>query len=160
MSQSSDWNRKLPFWRKIRQVVSSEGIRYLFFGGATTVVNWSIYTICVRIFGTSVFWAGLIAWGVAVLFAYVTNKILVFSSPCWKPSVVLFEFGIFVSARLLTGVLEVGLVPFLVTHGVDQMIFGIEGMVAKIIVSIVVVLLNYVFSKILIFRKNLKREGT
>ena len=63
------------------------------------------------------------------------------------------EFGLFVSARLLTGIFEVVAVPGLVWLGCDQSILGVPGMLSKIIVSIIVVLLNYVFSKLIIFRK-------
>ena len=63
------------------------------------------------------------------------------------------EFTKFLSARILTGVLEMAGVPLLVSLGLSVAIFGIEGAVAKIIVTIAVIILNYVFSKLFIFKK-------
>ena len=67
---------------------------------------------------------------------------------------VLPELGKFVAARLATGLIEIAGVPFLVSCGLDQTVFGIEGMAAKAAVSVLVLILNYVFSKLLIFRKS------
>ena len=88
----------------------------------------------------------------AVIFAFVTNKIWVFESKSWKPSVALKEFWLFVAARLITGVLEWFGVPLLVAIGLNQPLFGIDGFVAKILVSVIVIILNYVFSKLIIFK--------
>lgn len=100
-----------------------------------------------------IFIANVLAWVLAVIFAYVTNKLFVFESYSWNPKFVLRELALFVSARLATGVLEIFGVPFLADLGLNQTIFGIDGMVSKIIVSVLVVILNYVFSKIFIFKK-------
>lgn len=62
------------------------------------------------------------------------------------------EFGKFFSARAATGIMEIAAVPFLVGIGLNQTIFGIEGMVAKVLVSVLVVLLNYVFGKLFVFK--------
>ena len=62
------------------------------------------------------------------------------------------------SARLLTGIIEMAGVPLLVKLGMDQKIFGVKGMMAKVVVSVLVVILNYVLSKLVIFRK--KEEKT
>ena len=137
-----------------------EIIRYLFWGVMTTVVSWASYSIVswllASLFDTAVtvFVANCISWICAVLFAFVTNKVWVFDSRDWSHSTVLPELGKFVSSRLITGMLEIVAVPLLVTCGLHQTIFGIEGMVAKVIVSFAVVLLNYVFSKLFIFKKN------
>ena len=80
-----------------------------------------------------------------------------FESRSFAPSVVFPEFFRFASARVVTGLLESFLVPFLVGRGLNQTIFGIEGSIAKILVSVIVVILNYVFSKLLVFRK--KKEA-
>lgn len=96
--------------------------------------------------------SNILSWVCAFLFAFVTNKLWVFKSKSWKAEVCLPEFGKFFSARALTGVMEIVLVPLMVSLGLDQTIFGIEGMVAKVIVSVAVVILNYVFSKLFIFK--------
>ena len=134
-----------------------EIIMYLIMGGGTTVVNWGTYSIVVSLckFGTmDVFIANVVSWIFAVAFAYITNKIYVFESYSWDPRFVLKELGLFVSTRLATGLLEILGVPFLVNHGFDQEIFGLKGSVCKIAMSVFVVLLNYVFSKLIIFKKD------
>jgi putative flippase GtrA len=138
-----------------------EIIMYLIMGGATTVVNWAVYAISVSLINTNasvlgfqldVLISNVLAWILAVIFAYVTNKIFVFESYCWKLSFVFKEFVLFVSARFVTGLLEIFGVPWLVGLGLNQKIFGIEGMVSKVFVSVLVVILNYVFSKLFIFK--------
>lgn len=136
-----------------------EIIMYLIMGGGTTVVNWGVYAVSVTILpiskaDTKVLVANIIAWTLAVIFAYVTNKIWVFESYSWKLKFVIKEVFLFVSARLATGLLEIFGVPLLVKLGLNQTIFGIEGMVSKILVSIIVVILNYIFSKLFIFKNN------
>lgn len=143
-----------------------EIIMYLIMGGATTVVNWAVYAGSVSLlknwdaaFGTfklNVLVANVLAWVIAVIFAYVSNKIFVFESYSWKLSFVLKELFLFVTARLVTGLLEIFGVPFLVGLGFNQTIFGIEGMACKLCVSIIVVILNYIFSKLIIFKNDEK----
>ena len=147
---------------------------YIIFGVLTTLVNWVVYTVLIKIFGGAaesetvmfalfgkditmkifyIFIANFVAWVAGVVFAFVTNKIWVFESKSWKFGLVMKELWLFVAARLLTGVLEWFGVPALVAAGLDQPLFGIDGFLAKVIVSVIVVILNYVFSKLIIFRK-------
>ncbi len=160
-----------------------ELVLYVIFGVVTTVSNWITYAVMVRVFGvdlsdvkiennivytmfhgasgrnlTLLFVANIIAWVVGVIVAFVTNKIWVFESKSWKPSTLLKEIGGFVTARLATGLLEWFGIPTLVLMGMNQSFFGIEGFPAKVIVSIIVVISNYVFSKFIIFRKKKKQE--
>lgn len=149
-------------WDKFHEI-----IMYLIFGVLTTVVSWVTYAAFTTVIPTFSFWgitidltttSNVLSWICAVVFAYVTNKLWVFESKSWKPSVAFKEFWMFVSSRLVTGVIEwVGL-PLLIKLGCDQAIFGIEGMLAKILVSVIVVILNYVFSKLFIF-KDKKNKG-
>jgi len=118
------------------------------------------YRVMMELFGIrityatfSAFLANVIAWIAGVAFAFVTNKIWVFESKSWKPRVALKELWLFVAARLLTGVLDWVGVPLLIAIGLDQPLFGIYGFAAKIIVSVIVVILNYVFSKLFIFKE-------
>jgi putative flippase GtrA len=89
-----------------------------------------------------------IAWTVSVAFAYLTNKPFVFRSHDWSLKVVLPELGKFLACRVGSGVLETGIL--LVT--VDLMHWN--GNVMKLITSVLVVLLNYIGSKLLVFKKN------
>lgn len=133
-----------------------EIIMYLIMGGLTTVVSWGTYMIFAKILPISnkevlVFVVNILSWILAVAFSYVTNKIWVFESKSWDKRYILKEISMFVSARLATGVFEIVAVPALVWLGCNQTIFGVPGMLSKIIVSIVVVILNYVFSKLFVF---------
>lgn len=149
-------------FRKYREIIA-----YLFWGVMTTLVSWVTYALFalilrgidteVQVFGMSVsvqvFLAGLLSWICAVLFAYVTNKLWVFESKSWQAQVVVPEILKFFSARAATGLLEIVSVPLLTAAGLDRAIFGIDGMLAKGIVTIIVILLNYVLSKLLVFKK-------
>ncbi len=146
--------------KKIRRLFNkySEIIGYLFFGVLTTVVSWGSYSLFVLLFnGTAlrgtyaVVLANILSWLFAVIFSFVTNKAFVFKSGSWKIGSIFPEACKFLFARLGTGLLEIVAVPLLVTIGLDQSFLGIDGMVSKILVSIVVVILNYFFCKWFIF---------
>ena len=136
----------LSLYKKYREI-----IQYLIFGVGTTVVSWGTYSICAKIFGIPVAGSNIISWFLAIVFAYVTNKLWVFESKSWKVDVFFSELYKFVSARFLTGLIEILGVPFMVSVGMDQEILGVPGMLAKIIASVIVVILNYFISKFLIF---------
>ena len=142
-----------------RKFLNREVFMYLVFGVLTTVVSWASYALFIKILGgisnsdVRISVANVLSWIAAVLFAFITNKLWVFDSKSWKPSVVIKELGMFVVARLATGCIEWFGVPLLVKIGVNQELFGTEGMLAKIIASVLVVILNYFFSKLLIFKK-------
>lgn len=129
-----------------------ELIVYFITGVLTTLVNWIVYALQVRVFGWSVALSNATAWAAAVLFAYITNKLWVFRSFNWELRYVLREAALFVGARILTGIFEIVSVPLLVGLGLDAPLLGVRGMWAKILVSAVVMVLNYVFSKLIIFR--------
>ena len=129
-----------------------EIIVYLITGVLTTILNWACYGLGVSVFHWPVFVSNLIAWIAAVIFAYVTNKIYVFRSRNWNPGFVVREAAMFTSGRIVTGVFEIVAVPLLVSLGLRQPVFGVEGMFAKVLVSVIVTILNYVFSKMIVFR--------
>lgn len=134
-----------------------EIIRYLVMGGLTTVVSWGTYALFARNLGMGITVSNILSWVCAVIFAYLTNKVWVFHSYSWKIGFVLREVALFFSARLATGVIEMAGVPLLVKAGLNQKLFGVKGMLAKVAVSVLVVILNYVFSKLIIFRKREKQ---
>lgn len=138
-----------------------EIIMYLIFGVATTVVSWASYAIFTKIIPEISFWgitialtttSNVLSWICAVLFAYITNKIWVFDSKSWHPSVAIKELGLFVASRILSGIFEWFGLPLLILIGLNQTIFGIEGMLAKVLISVIVVILNYIFSKLFVFK--------
>ena len=134
-----------------------EIINYLLFGGLTTVVSWGTYSLFVKAIGMSVGVGNVLSWICAVLFAFVTNKLFVFESKTWQPATALREFVSFIGARLATGVIEWFGVPYFSTHGLTHPLFGVKGLLAKVVVSIVVIILNYIFSKFLVFFKKDKK---
>lgn len=139
-----------------------EIISYLFWGFMTTIISWGSYSLFVywgrdnqrEILGMSfnIFLSNTASWICAMTFAFMSNKLWVFKSKSWRISVFLPECWKFVSTRLLTGVIEVIAVPLLVSLGINQSLFGVEGGISKLIVSILVVILNYFFSKFFIFK--------
>jgi len=135
-----------------------EIITYVIFGGLTTLLNWGVYTVLISFtplkdIDADVSISNGVAWVAGVLFAFVTNKIWVFESKSKEASVVAKEFVSFVGARGFTGLIEIFGPRGLMLLGLSQTIFGIKGMVAKVTTSVVVVILNYVFSKLWIFKK-------
>ena len=131
---------------------NQEVILYLVFGVATTVINWSSYALLVKHAHMSIFWGNAISWIAATLFAFITNKLWVFMSKSMHPSVLVKEFVLFVSTRVGTGAFEVIAVPGLVSLGLNQAFLNVRGFAAKILVSVIVVILNYILSKLVIFR--------
>ena len=121
-------------------------VLYIFFGGITTVVNWVTYFVLYSVMGYSNVAANVIAWVLAVAVAYITNKIWVFESRSLAPNVVLPELAKFVGCRVGTGVLEIALMYIAVD------VAGFNAMLMKVLVSVVVLVLNYIFSKLLVFR--------
>lgn len=122
-------------------------ISYLFFGVLTTVVNYLVYLPCHNWLHWSAAVSNVVAWAFAVAFAYLTNKPLVFKSYDWSLKTVLPELGKFVACRVGSGLLETGIL--LVT--VD--ILHWDGNVMKLVTSVLVVVLNYIGSKLLVFKK-------
>lgn len=135
-----------------------EIIMYLIFGVATTVVNWVIYALLINIIRIDMTLSNAVAWIGAVIFAYITNKIYVFESHTNGLKDTGKEIFSFFSARLLSGVVEIIAPSILYKIGLNQSILGIKGFAAKIVVSIVVVIMNYVLSKLWVFRKGKSDE--
>jgi putative flippase GtrA len=122
-------------------------ILYVVFGALTTVINIAAYALCYRVLHLPNVPSNVVAWVLAVLFAFVTNKLYVFESKSLERGTVLRELLSFVGARLATGLLDLAVmfVGVDVLHGPD--------LVFKVASNIVVILLNYVFSKLIVFRK-------
>ncbi len=135
-----------------------EIIMYLIFGVSTTLVNWVVYAPLVNFLNVNTTVANGIAWFVAVLYAYITNKLFVFESRSWKASVLVKEILSFFGARIASGVFEIFLPETLINLGLNQTFFNIEGGVSKIVVSVLVIVLNYIFSKLFVFRKKKNDE--
>ena len=122
-------------------------LSYLFFGVLTTAVNYVVYLPCYNLLGWSAGLSNVLAWIVAVAFAFLTNKPFVFKSHDWSWKVVWPELSKFLGCRIGSGVLETGIL--LIT--VDWLCWN--GNVMKLITAVLVIVLNYIGSKFLVFTK-------
>ena len=140
----------------LRKYLNRETVSYLIFGILTTVINYVVFWIFLRILGEeSALVANVVAFVAAVAFAYVTNKLYVFGSKSWSPAVVKKELMSFLSARLLTfGVEELGLfISANLLYLGRYAIFGVDGiMISKLALNVLVIIGNYILSKWLIFK--------
>lgn len=135
--------------QKIRNLIETHWdiVSYLFFGVCTTIVNYLIYIPCYNFLHLSATVSNMIAWVVAVAFAYLTNKPFVFRSYDWSWKTVGPELTKFVGCRIGSGLLETAAI-FLTVDCLHW-----NGNVMKLILAVVVVILNYIGSKLLVFRK-------
>ena len=123
-----------------------EVISYLFFGVLTTVVNFVVYFACTDGLHINYLAATAVSWVAAVLFAYVTNRKWVFESKVSGFMPIPREMAVFVGCRVFSGVMDMGIMFI----SVDMI--GISDRIAKFVTQVAVVVLNYIFSKIIIFR--------
>ena len=121
-------------------------IVYLVLGGMTTVVNMAVYYGCYEVWGIGSDPATVLAWIVAVIFAFLTNKPWAFDSHDWSLKTVLPEAGRFLECRVGTGIIEL-----LMMHVAVEML-GWPGTPMKLLVGVIVVVLNYVGSRLMVFR--------
>ena len=138
----------------IKKLYKNDVVRYVFFGGCTTMVNLVSFYI-LRKAGTELNTANLISIILAILFAYVVNSRFVFQDKCQTLADHIRPFCKFISARLMTMVIEVGGVWLLVAK------LGMNDMVGKFATQFIVLILNYVFSKFFVFttgKKNSKEN--
>ena len=119
---------------------------YLIFGVLTTVINYIVYFLCLDHTQMSAATANMVAWVVAVVFAFVTNKPIVFQSHDWSMSVTLPELVKFMSTRIASGLMETGIL-FVV---VDTLHWN--GYLWKLITNVLVVIVNYIGSKLFVFK--------
>lgn len=123
-----------------------EIILYLIFGVLTTAVNIVVYFICSRFLHLEVLSSNIIAWLLSVLFAYFTNRKFVFKSKAEEISTIFKECINFFLGRLGTGILD----TVIMFVSVDLLAF--KDVVMKVLSNIIVIVLNYLISKLLVFR--------
>lgn len=141
-------NKIIELIKKYRELIT-----YVFWGVATTLVNYVVYFACTKLFGIEYLISNVIAWMISVIFAFWVNKIYVFRSLDYDLKTMAREFSTFVSARILSGVLETGMLALFVEgmHFNDSVI--------KIVASVLVVIINYFLSKLVIFRKHKEEQA-
>ncbi len=130
-----------------------EAVNYLFFGFLAFLVNMLAYAAAAKVLGADedkvvlVLIATAFAWVVAVLFAYWTNRTFVFKSKVTDKTGMHKEFVSFISARIVTGIMELVLMYILVD------VIRVDDVVSKFICNVIVIVSNYIFSKLWVFRK-------
>lgn len=122
-------------------------IPYAVFGVLTTIINWVVYKLTYGIIGISNVPSTCIAWLLAVVFAFITNKLWVFNSKSFEKNILTKEAIKFFSARIMTGILDVAIMWLTV----DALHWNADFW--KIVSNIVVIIINYVASKFVIFKK-------
>lgn len=125
----------------------SEIINYLIVGVLTTLVSIVIYAVFTKVFHVNYMISNVISWIGSVSFAYVTNKVFVFKSKCDNDMDVLIEIYQFFKYRVFSFIIDILLMYLFVE------LVNIDDMIAKIIVQVIVIVLNYVFSKLFVFKK-------
>lgn len=141
--------------------INRELISYLIFGVLTTLVSIVSFEVANLILGQELYLvSNIISWVIAVAFAFVTNKLWVFESKSWAVSVIKPEIITFVAARLFSLLLEgVGLyllIDVLSLGAFSAVVFGFTltgTLISKLIMQVIVVIANYIFSKFIIFNK-------
>ena len=130
------------FYKKYKEI-----LLYLFFGGLTMIVSIVSYAICNLVFGIDVLVANIISWLLAVMFSFYTNRIWVFQASTNSISGFLKQMVSFYSGRVVTLIIEEIILFIFITN------LQYNSMVVKIIAQVVVVILNYVISKLWVFKK-------
>lgn len=131
-----------PFYKRHK-----EGLLYLFFGGVTTLVSFAVFWLFEGPLGWNELVANLVSWVVAVAVAFITNRIWVFASEARGAAALLYEVITFYASRVATFLIEEGILLLFVT------LLALPAMPVKVVASVVVVILNYVLSKLFVFRK-------
>ena len=134
---------------KIKELINKyeELIKYFIIGVLTTILNYVAFAILVNGLKIEMHISNIIAWTISLIFAYFTNKLFVFESKSFKFDVLGKEILSFGAARLFSLLLE-ELILFIFVNKL-----GMEKLIIKLIANIIVVIVNYILSKFIIFKK-------
>lgn len=134
---------------RIRQICEKyrDELAYVVFGVITTGTNWAFFLICHEMFDMSSTVSETVAWLLSVLVAFLTNKPFVFHSHDWSFKTVCPEFTKFMGTRAGSGVLDIALMYLTVD------LWCMDAYLMKIVISVLVIIINYIGSKMLVFRK-------
>lgn len=132
------FNKIINLYKKYKEIIN-----YGIFGVLTTLVNIISYFVLAKIFGIQYLISNIIAIVLSILFAYITNRIFVFES---KNKNILKELILFFYYRLISSIIDMSIMYIFVS------VLKFDDMIIKIVSNIIVILLNYVFSKLFIFK--------
>ncbi len=135
---------------KIRNLIQKYSmiIKYLLFGALTTLINMAAYALLYDRLGVSNVASTVIAWVLAVAFAFITNKLSVFESRSFDRKTLTHEISSFLGARIITGILDTAIMYLAVD------VLHLTPIVWKLISNVIVIILNFIASKFFIFQKN------
>ena len=125
----------------------SEQILYLVFGGVTTLISIITYAVFTELADINILIANILSWIISVAVAYATNKSVVFRSDKKGAAQVLTEALSFYAGRLLTLLIEEAILFVFID------LAKLPNMPVKIIAQIIIIVLNYIISKVFIFKK-------
>ena len=131
----------------------TELILYVFFGVLTTLINLVCYWAFRNLLGIQYQVSSVLAWIVAVLFAFVVNKLVVFRSKSMERDLLLREASSFFGARLMSLILFDVAGLWLCVD-----VFGMDDIFAKLVMNVMVVIFNYIASKLVIFQKKQDKQ--
>lgn len=131
----------ISWYNKVKEI-----LWYGFFGVLTTLINIISFDLLDKA-GVAVYLANFIAWVLSVLFAFITNKLFVFGSKSFKPMILFKEMFSFFLARVVSLGIDMGGMYLLLD------VFKVKKLLSKIVVNVIVIVANYVFSKLFVFKK-------
>ena len=134
------FNKLFVLYKKYKEIIN-----YLIFGGLTTLISIITYALFAKVFHIGYLISNVLSWVLAVLFAYITNKIFVFESKSKKNIKEITSFFFF---RVVSLIMEM----IILYVFVDML--HIDDLVTKIIAQVIVIVSNYVFSKVFVFKKD------
>lgn len=134
------FNKLFDLYKKYKEIIN-----YLIFGGLTTLISIITYALFAKVFHIDYLISNVLSWIIAVLFAYITNKIFVFESKSKKNVKEITSFFFF---RVVSLIMEMVILYIFVD------MLHIDDLVTKIIAQVIVIVSNYVFSKLFVFKKN------
>ncbi len=121
-------------------------IYYMLFGGVTTVINFGVYSFCTRFLGWNVVDSNIPAFIISVFFAFVTNKQFVFRNKSESKVHATKQLVRFFTIRVATLIIDTVILYVFVTN------FGINDLLVKVVSNFIVVVLNYIFSRFVVFK--------
>ena len=130
----------MKFYNKYREIID-----YIIFGGLTTLVNIAAFYIFETLLDWPYLTANAVAIVLSILFSYSTNKLFVFKTRDMTFNENLIEFLKFIGFRLVSGLADMAAMWMLVD------LISVDTNIAKLLTQFIVVVLNYVFSKLFIF---------
>ena len=137
---------------KIKELYNKykEVINYLIFGVLTTLVNYVSYLILAKAFNVNYLASTVISQILSIIFAYVTNKMFVFESKTTNAKELIKEMFSFFGFRIISLFLDMGFMYIFVD------VLKLNDVIMKLVSNVLIVIANYVFSKLFVFKKEKK----